>query len=747
MANTAPPLVPPPLPADAPPGDAPASGGRWRRFGRVVLALTVLAGVVAGLGFALSYGLRWRRCRTETAAAAQALADADRVAPDLDVGLARRRAFREAAIHAQHAVETGLDDGTARGHLERADAALATRDYVIHNTPFARNSILDRRGRPTGDGLYTWTVPARPGDLLEIWTHGRILRYPVAPDTPRELHFRAEGLFYYINGKRIGVELEGPAARRWLNTAPDEEVRDLVYLCTGRIDEPERPGFRRTFSRPLVIDVNNGHVADILPMLPHLNPYALLVNTGIANAELETCAALPDLRILEIDSTNAGALAPIGRMTELEVLRLGDTPDAEHLAPLARLSRLSVLQLANLDEDVTLAPLAACRHLSSFALTDSVTDASLAPLADLPLLRQVRCEPRQYVAEWAELPYVEDALDWLDIDKPEPGMDLRDLQHLVRLEDLALFRPSMRPGGGQPSLDALRPLTRLERLTCYLNPPPDLSALEGMHRLQDLTMNAAEVGHPAALAGKDRLRNLLLLSNAGTLDAAFLADLPRLEQVFVPFGGLAGEWPATLPHLRSVSVAVGAETFGIETLHRLTGLRELAVFGPVDDLQLARIVEQCPQLRNLELNVSRVTDLTPLARLAHLQELQLSGNDNVVDLAPVGRLQTLRGLSFMDLTLPAVGPLGRLQGLQSLALNDCHTPSELQPLAGLQDLRELEITYNREVRDIAFVAGLKKLETLQLSGLSELRGLEPLAGLERLISLHLSSNPRLREED
>jgi Leucine-rich repeat (LRR) protein len=140
----------------------------------------------------------------------------------------------------------------------------------------------------------------------------------------------------------------------------------------------------------------------------------------------------------------------------------------------------------------------------------------------------------------------------------------------------------------------------------------------------------------------------------------------------------------------------------------------LGAQDPVFDL---RGIEQLDNLRVLNLNCERFTDLSPLA-VTQITSLSIGG-------APVRSLEPLRHLNLTELTVSGT------------------LVSDLSPLADMQSLKYLDIA-DTKVSDVKVLHGLKNLETLQARNL-DLRDIEGLpTGLKTLV---LSRRPAPESED
>ena len=146
------------------------------------------------------------------------------------------------------------------------------------------------------------------------------------------------------------------------------------------------------------------------------------------------------------------------------------------------------------------------------------------------------------------------------------------------------------------------------------------------------------------------------------------------------------------------------------------------------------LIAKLPGLKTLDLsNTTKVSDLSSLAELTTLQELNLNC-PRVHDLKPLAGLTALQKL---NLSRAKVSDISLLEGLTALQeLNLCLTKvRDLKPLAGLTALQKLDLS-KIKVSDISPLQGLTALQELNLVG-TWVRDVSPLAGLIALQDLSL----------
>ena len=143
---------------------------------------------------------------------------------------------------------------------------------------------------------------------------------------------------------------------------------------------------------------------------------------------------------------------------------------------------------------------------------------------------------------------------------------------------------------------------------------------------------------------------------------------------------------------------------------------------------------------NRFVNSSSVSDLSPLAGLTRLEELDLWVN-SVSDLSALTGLTNLTRLGLVGNNISDVSVLAGLTNLESLFL-DGNTISDISPVAGLINLTHLGLDGNT-ISDISSVADLTNLRWMRLNN-NNISGLSPLVantGLGKGDEIYVRGNP------
>ncbi len=205
---------------------------------------------------------------------------------------------------------------------------------------------------------------------------------------------------------------------------------------------------------------------------------------------------------------------------------------------------------------------------------------------------------------------------------------------------------------------------------------------------------------------------------------------------------------------RRIEVALGkpaGAAIAPRDMATLTELRHVGERDVAPSLQISSLVglEMAVRLTDLSLENTSVSNLSPLASLASLQHLTISGaadrGGQVRDLAPLANLTNLQILDLSHQDVADLSPLSGLTALQSLRIPGAADRGgrvrDLAPLANLTNLQDLDLSY-QDVADLSPLSGLTALRGLRIPGAADrggrVRDLAPLANLTNLQDLDLS---------
>lgn len=291
----------------------------------------------------------------------------------------------------------------------------------------------------------------------------------------------------------------------------------------------------------------------------------------------------------------------------------------------------------------------------------------------------------------------------------------------ITVEDLAGLRVLDASGAEERIADlaGLEPATALQTLMLFNNAVRDLSPLGHLGELKALFLDGNGLRSLDALNALEGLTTLSLTGNP-VADLSPLAGLTMLTRLWLD--------RTDVTDLRPLADLTSLEVLILEKQQSL----DAADAGITDISALARLTN----LTELNLNFNDVVDISALSGMNRLNNLDLWGNE-IVDLEPLRALTSLFRMDLDDNEITEIEPLSGLASLNALHLNG-NRVRDLAPLSGLRNLETLGLNAN-EVTDIGHLAGLTALRWLWLreNGISDLA---PLAELDRLRLLDLDNN-------
>ena len=401
-----------------------------------------------------------------------------------------------------------------------------------------------------------------------------------------------------------------------------------------------------------------------------------------------------NLTVLSIWRNNITDLSPIAGLTNLENLLVGNNPGLD-ISDLSDLTNLKRLSLASSDlSDISV--LSNLENLEWLRL-DNNDISDVNPLRNLENLTELRLARNPIVNTNPLANVVSNLTEPLDI-VVIPNRNLEKLVRstLINQDDLAedqVITPGIMTrlttlSGPQDVFSSNAPIIR------------ELDGLEYATNLEELlllTFRTRVSLEP--LEGLQHLTHLKL--NGRTTDLDKLSTLPSLTHLTI--------WKA--------------------------GIRDATPIGALTDLE------------ELDLSFNRLKDLSPLSNLENLTLLWLGYNTsapfnaNVSNaLSDISPLADLAALENLDLKGNAISDISALENLTNLERAQLQL-NEISDISALENLTNLERLYlqTNEISDISALRDLTNLEFLSLSS-NEISDVSPLVGLTNLEKLTLKNN-------
>jgi hypothetical protein len=170
-------------------------------------------------------------------------------------------------------------------------------------------------------------------------------------------------------------------------------------------------------------------------------------------------------------------------------------------------------------------------------------------------------------------------------------------------------------------------------------------------------------------------------------------------------------------------------------------------------------IEHCANLLLLGLGGQELIDISPLANLTKLKDLDLNENYEISDISPLAGLVNMEILDLEENRIINLSPLAGMTKMQDLRLG-FNPIQDIAALADMKDLKELMLS-NSPFGDISVVTGMPELEILWLSkcditditpvknltnlhllflSWNNINDISPIAGLTKLVRLYLQKN-------
>ncbi len=328
---------------------------------------------------------------------------------------------------------------------------------------------------------------------------------------------------------------------------------------------------------------------------------------------------------------------------------------------------------------------------------------------------------------------------------------ISDLSPLERLSSLSSL--SIRNCANVQDIDSLKSLKGLTSLDISGCSVTSLSPLNDLTNLRALNMVFAFApGHPYEYQEYSPLKSLRSLQSL-KLDIRELThddyDLAELMSHLRSLTDLTIEGsvdPALVKYLSSLrSLTVVGYVKDLQPLAGLKKLAKLRISDTESPLDLAPM-KGCTGLTELDLRLtynysdSAPTDLRPIGALRHLKVLSIETPQGIKNLSAIGTLSSLVSLKIQAANLKDLSAIAELRDLRELDLSRNRLLSDLSPLSKLASLESLRVTMCGKIDDLQPLRELKNLKSLD-SSVTAVEDLVPLSDLGNLRQLRLAWCP------
>jgi len=183
---------------------------------------------------------------------------------------------------------------------------------------------------------------------------------------------------------------------------------------------------------------------------------------------------------------------------------------------------------------------------------------------------------------------------------------------------------------------------------------------------------------------------------------------------------------------KAVKKATGAQGPDIK-MSNLIGFKDFGARWGITNLTG---MEYWISLRNININDSQITDVTPISKLSNLTGLWLN-HSLIADISKLRDLKNLYSLSMEYNQISDISAISNMKKLNYLRLRG-NRIDKIPSLTGLVALKNVEICVN-QVSDISGVAGLPMLTSLDLAS-NRITDISALANLPGIKHIYLGNN-------
>lgn len=279
-------------------------------------------------------------------------------------------------------------------------------------------------------------------------------------------------------------------------------------------------------------------------------------------------------------------------------------------------------------------------------------------------------------------------------------------------------------------------ISRIESVECIIFEYcciPDISILRNMKNLTRLSFRNVNDFDLNILADWKSITNIGFGIRKGVPNLSLLSKVPNLKSL----GFCAME-------IDDISFIQGIPNLEDIILNQ-TLVTNLRPFGKLDKIKsislsmtkVAKLdgLQSLSSLENLKLNSTKVSDISKLQNCINIKKLNLS-HSHVSDINPLKGMQNLEELFLASTKVNDISVLNSLVNLKKLRLNNISV-SDWTPLKTLVNLEELDLSGNN-IQDFSFISGMKSLRRLNLQK-AKITDLEPLSQLTQIDSINLNN--------
>ncbi len=431
--------------------------------------------------------------------------------------------------------------------------------------------------------------------------------------------------------------------------------------------------------------------------------------------DISALTGLSNMRNLWIWGNNLSDISALSGMTQMESLWMYGNHISD-ISVLATMPNLYNLMMANNDVS-DLSPLSGLANLYELEIAGNpvfdyhVLDGMYPRLTqkDFDIDQEtgyVTPENPDAVVVFGDA-LLEQKVRW-QMNMPEGEITAMDAARVTTLNFSVDWREDLREDEFIFSLEGLEYFINLKSLALYQNAVSDLTPIAGLLKLEHLDFVNNQVSDLTPIRNLTQLKTLSF-SNNNVEDISVLKNFTNLNTLWMSQNPIADYTPieALYDTYESTDFAYG-ETF--ERYYKPEIPDDVVVFP---DKVLEKRIRGYIGKPEGDIFVLDIAFLEDLWLGSEWQESYADG-DRITDLTGLENCLNVKNIDLQNNDLRDLSPLSGLKKLATLNLINCGI-EDLSPLASLTTLMMLDVSYNR-IADISALGGLTKLFSLRLSG-------------------------------
>lgn len=227
-----------------------------------------------------------------------------------------------------------------------------------------------------------------------------------------------------------------------------------------------------------------------------------------------------------------------------------------------------------------------------------------------------------------------------------------------------------------------------------------------------------------------------------TADLSVIPKCVHLEHMLVGFATLENlDYFSGLSKLKTLDLRFDKQVTDLSPLANLKNLEELNIWGTgVSDLSPLAGLEK---LKFINARMTKITDLSSVVKIKNLTAIDLLRTE-VSDISPLAKMEKMTEIMLCTTKVEDLSPLYPI-AKRITYLDLCNTPfRKFEDLKQFTNLDTLKL-WGLPLGKLDFLSGLKKLEELDLSG-AEFESLAPLYEIKSLRKLTMLDTKYQQEE-